>query len=135
MQRVLRALALSTLILSPAAGAAAAAQAPAPDAAEAEDLQGTVGVCVRWGADPTRLAEVVVVRPSGDARVDALAASTLRNMPFPKPAGDAGGWRAISMGVGGSEPLEEAPDCGGLSSSVADEEPLFTRPLPKQTAA
>jgi hypothetical protein len=132
MNRVLRALALSTLMMFPAAGAALA-QAPGAADAEAEDLQGTVGLCVRWGADPTRLADVVVVRPSGDDRVDAMASAAVRSMPLPKPPGDTGGWRAMSLGVGGAEPLAEAPDCGGLASMV--DEPLFSRPLPPQIAA
>jgi hypothetical protein len=131
---MLRALALSTLILIPGAGAAAAVEtAAAPQMVEDEDLKGAVGVCVRWGADPTRVAEVVVVKPSGDDRVDALATATLKEMPFPKPAGDTGGWRAMSMGIGGAEPLSEAPSCDGLSSVV--DEPLFTRPLPRKMVA
>lgn len=130
MTRVLRAAALSALILFPAAGVAAAAEAPAPDAAPPK---GAVGLCVRWGADPTKLAEVVLVKPSGDPRVDAMVPEALRAMPFPKPDGDTGAWRAMSVGVGGAEPLDEAPDCGSLASTV--DEPIFTRPLPRKTIA
>jgi hypothetical protein len=134
MDRVFRALALSSMILFPAAGAAAAADTQAaPGAAEAQELKGTVGLCVRWGADPTRVAEVVVVQPSGDARVDAMASATLKTMPFPRPDGDSGSWRAMSMGIGGAEPLAKAPSCDGLSSVV--DEPLFTRPLPRNMVA
>lgn|GEM_PF-7093869 len=129
MTRVFRAAALSALILFPAAGLAAA-EVPAPDAAPPK---GAVGVCVRWGADPTRLAEVVLVKPSGDPRVDVMVPEALRAMPFPKPDGDTGAWRAMSVGVGGAEPLSEAPDCGGLASTV--DEPIVDRPLPRKTIA
>lgn len=126
MTRKLRAAALSVLILVPAAGAAAAAEDAAPP-------KGAVGVCVRWGADPTKLAEVVLVKPSGDPRVDVMVPEALRAMPFPRPDGDTGAWRAMSVGVGGAEPLDEAPDCGGLASTV--DEPIFSRPLPRKTIA
>jgi hypothetical protein len=131
MDRLLRALALSAMLLAPAGAAFAQAPAATPD----EDVQGAVGVCVRWGADPTRLADVVVVKPSGDARVDAVALSALREMPLPKPPGDTGAWRPMNMGIGGAEPSDTPPDCGGLAASVSDDEPLVTRPLPKQIAA
>ncbi|MCR5879213.1 hypothetical protein [Phenylobacterium sp. J367] len=137
MNRSFRALALAAAVLSPIPAVAAGAVVdPAAAPAADDDIRGTVGVCVRWGADATKLAEVVVVKPSGDARVDALAAGTLRELPFPKPPGDTGAWRAMSMGIGGAEPPAEPPSCAGLSSVVSDEsEPLADKPLPKQIAA
>lgn len=126
MTRMLRAAALSALILVPSAGVVAAAEDAAPP-------KGAVGVCVRWGADPTKLAEVVLVKPSGDPRVDVMVPEALRAMPFPKPDGDTGAWRAMSVGVGGAEPLDEAPDCGSLASTV--DEPITARPLPRKTIA
>ncbi|MDB5421430.1 MAG: hypothetical protein JWR59_1377 [Brevundimonas sp.] len=86
-------------------------ETPAP----APRLVGVVGICVRWEADPLHVAEVVVVRPSGNPTLDAAMAPTAKATNWPKVAGDTGGWtgRWVSMG-GVPIPPGPQPDCSHL---------------------
>jgi hypothetical protein len=122
MTKPARALTLALMI----AGSAVAAPATAAPA-EAPPV-GVVGLCVRWGVDPLRIADAIVVESSGNLEVDALASAAVRSAAIPKPEDDTGGWRALSMGFGGVEPPASPPDCGSLQDVSA--EPATPAPAP-----
>lgn len=120
---------LALIILTLGAGAAQAADQAPDDAA----MTGVVGVCVRWGAGASRVSDVVVVKPSGNAVLDAAVPETLKSLDWPSPAGDTGGWTALSVGVGGAEPGGQPPSCEGLASVATTPQPAqpaFERPIP-----
>lgn len=78
-------------------------------------LAGVVGVCARWEADPLRVAEVVVVRPSGNAALDGAVGPTVKATAWPKTAGDTGGWTGRWISIGGVPiPPGPQPDCSTL---------------------
>lgn len=129
MKRIATGLALIFLTFGPGAVQAAETAPPSAEAA----LQGVVGVCVRWGASSSHLSDVVVVKPSGNALLDAAIPETLKGLDWPSPQGDTGGWTALSVGVGGVEPTGEAPSCDGLASvatTPAPASPEFERAIP-----
>jgi hypothetical protein len=96
--------------------AAARAQPPAVEPfllqpTPEEQAIGAVDVCVRWGADPAHLAEVIMTNSSGDKDLDARIPDMIRSMPYPKPADDAGEWFGLSLSFGAAEPHHTLPDC------------------------
>ncbi|HEY8572760.1 hypothetical protein [Phenylobacterium sp.] len=108
---------LTLLFPAAAAAFALAGFAHADEAAEAmPSPQGTVGVCVRWGADANKLADVVVVEPSGDQTLDTAIPGTLLGMPWKRPQGYGGEWVGLSVGVAGSQPKGKVPDCASLAA-------------------
>ncbi len=76
-----------------------------------EQLIGAVDVCVRWGADPAHLSDVVMVNSSGDKDLDAKIPDMIRDIPYPRPDGDAGQWFGLSLSFGAAEPHKTLPDC------------------------
>jgi len=125
-------------LLIPAAAAALSfaglARAEEPSAGEQDPaMKGTVGVCVRWGADPAHLAEVIIVEPSGNSALDSVVPNTLRGMEWKKPDGYQGEWIGLSVGVAGASPTGRVPDCGSLTEpAMGPARPLATG---KKTAA
>jgi hypothetical protein len=94
-----------------------AAGTPAPAAADDDaDLRGTAGVCIRWGADPHRVEEAVVVVSSGNPTLDAALPPTILNMPWERPAspGYRGEWIGIVMAVAGAPANIPLPKCDTL---------------------
>ena len=93
---------------------ATAATVGAAVAAEATPIQGAVGVCMRWGADPEHVVDVVVVHPSGNPVLDAAIPDTIRQMVWPrtmKPK-EEGAWVGIWMTVDGADmPQGPLPTC------------------------
>lgn len=93
------------------AGAAAAAE-PTP-------IQGAVGVCLRFGPDPGRAVDVVVVHPSGNPVLDANIPDTIRQLSWPvtmKPK-EEGAWVGVWMTVDGADmPQGPLPDCATADS-------------------
>ena len=73
---------------------------------------------MRWGAAADKLAEVVVVEPSGNALLDSAIPNTLREMPWAKPQGYGGEWVGLSVGVAGSKPTGKVPSCNSLAEEV-----------------
>ncbi|WGM45780.1 hypothetical protein KOAAANKH_00644 [Brevundimonas sp. NIBR10] len=82
---------------------------------QAPRLAGVVGVCARWESDSLRVVEVIVVRPSGNATLDAAVPPTVKATAWPKPAGDTGGWTGRWVAIGGVPiPPGPQPDCSAL---------------------
>ena len=76
-----------------------------------DTVNGAIGVCVRWtDADHSHVTDVVIVEPSGDAKVDADAPAMIRSIPFPMPMGYAGEWIGLGLSFTGAPPRPE-PDC------------------------
>lgn len=127
---------ISTLWLS-GAGLAAATEPAAPETPQAgPSLKGTVGVCVRWGADDHHVEEAVVVKPSGNAILDATIPDTLRALTWARPPGDTGAWTPLNVSVDGAPPAQEMPSCEGLTqagSRPAPEPAAPERPLPVES--
>ena len=102
-----------------AATAAGAQTAPSPGPQDgfllqptpAEQLIGAVDVCVRWGADPAHLSDVVMTNSSGDTDLDARIPDMIRDIPYPRPDSDAGEWFGLSLSFGAAEPHKALPDC------------------------
>lgn len=102
-----------------ACATAAPAQAPDPapqggvllQATPEEQLIGAVDVCVRWGADPTHLSDVVMTNSSGDKDLDARVPGMIRDIPYPRPEFDSGEWFGLSLLFGAAEPHKTLPDC------------------------
>ena len=80
---------------------------------------GAVDVCVRWGADPAHLAEVVMTNSSGDKDLDAKIPDMIRSIPYPKPADDTGEWFGLSLSFGAAEPHHAPPDCEAAVRAAA----------------
>ena len=89
------------------AGGAAVAAEPTP-------IQGAVGVCMRFGPDPGRAVDVVVVHPSGNPVLDVNIPDTIRQLSWPvtmKPK-EEGAWVGIWMTVDGADmPQGALPSC------------------------
>lgn len=89
------------------AGGAAAAAEPTP-------IKGAVGVCMRFGPDPGRAVDVVVVHSSGNPLLDAGIPDTIRQLSWPvtmKPK-EEGAWVGIWMTVDGADmPQGPLPNC------------------------
>jgi hypothetical protein len=98
------------------AATAALAQAPSQDGVllqptPEEQLIGAVDVCVRWGADPAHLSDVVMVNSSGDKALDARIPGMILDIPYPRPQDDAGQWFGLSLSFGAAQPHGTLPDC------------------------
>ncbi|MGZ5983999.1 MAG: hypothetical protein ACXWK7_03590, partial [Caulobacteraceae bacterium] len=99
------------LVLVLAGADSALAQAPyLLEPTPQEKAIGAVDVCVRWGADPAHLAEVIMTNSSGDKDLDAKIPDMIRSIPYPKPTDDAGEWFAARRGAGHADRRERAPD-------------------------
>ena len=78
----------------------AAAPSPPPRATLQMAVNGVVGVCVRWGADPRHVEEAVVAVTSGNAALDSAIPATVRAMDW-TPAGNyRGQWVGYWLTVG-----------------------------------
>ena len=107
----MRRLALALGLVLASAGAARA-QAPfLLEPTPEEKAIGAVDVCVRWGADPAHLAEVIMTNSSGDKDLDAKIPDMIRSIPYPKPADDDGEWFGLSLSFGAAAPRRTPPDC------------------------
>lgn len=90
-----------------------------------EQTIGAVDVCVRWGADPAHLADVLMTNSSGDKDLDAKIPDMVRSMPYPRPAGDDGAWFGLSLSFGAAEPHHALPDCdAAIKALTAGAEPI-----------
>ena len=76
-----------------------------------EKTVGAVDVCVRWGADPAHLAEVIMTNSSGDRDLDAKIPDMIRAIPYPRPPDDAGEWFGLNLSFGAAPPHHAPPDC------------------------
>ncbi len=90
---------------------------PTPQTATA--TRGVAGVCVRWDRTRrSRAAEAVVVRSTGNARLDQRMQETIPQWDWPTAVDDyRGQWVGIWLAVGGAEPVEAdtpLPDCSSL---------------------
>jgi hypothetical protein len=101
--------------LTLACAGAARAQAPSAgfllEPTPEQKAIGAVDVCVRWGADPAHLADVLMTNSSGDKDLDAKIPDMIRSIPYPKPADDTGEWFGLSLSFGAAEPHHALPDC------------------------
>lgn len=89
------------------------------DAPHATATRGVAGVCVRWDRTrPSRAAEAVVVRSTGNARLDRRMQETIPQWDWPTAVDDyRGQWVGIWLAVGGAEPVggdTPLPDCSSL---------------------
>ncbi len=80
---------------------------------------GAVDVCVRWGADPAHLADVIMTNSSGDKDLDAKIPDMIRSIPYPKPMDDDGSWFGLSLSFGAAEPHHTLPDCEAATRAAA----------------
>jgi len=103
------------------AGLLATAAAPAPTLAPQEtatDRRGVAGLCIRWSRSrPSRVAEAVIVRSTGNRSLDRRLTNAIPQMEWPTGVDDyRGQWLGIWMAVGGAESppaTEPLPDCSG----------------------
>lgn len=103
------------------AGMLATAAAPTPtpvlqDAATSR--RGVAGLCIRWERRrPSRVAEAVIVRSSGNPALDRRISNAIPEMDWPIGVDDyRGQWLGIWMAVGGADSppaTEPLPDCTG----------------------
>jgi hypothetical protein len=84
-----------------------------------EKAIGAVDVCVRWGADPAHLADVIMTNSSGDKTLDAKIPDMIRSIPYPKPMDDDGAWFGLSLSFGAAEPHHTLPDCDAATRAPA----------------
>ena len=83
-----------------------------------QKLIGAVDVCVRWGADPAHLADVLMTNSSGDKDLDARIPDMIRSIPYPKPMDDDGSWFGLSLSFGAAEPHHALPDCEAATKAL-----------------
>lgn len=104
-------IAVATLALGVAAPAAA-------------QVRATVGVCLRWGASPDHVEDVVIVVPSGNPVLDAALPDSIRQMQWRAPTNPAKrrDWLGVWMSVDG------APVPPGLPPSCAKADELLGHP-------
>ncbi|HEY4031960.1 MAG TPA: hypothetical protein VGM25_16560 [Caulobacteraceae bacterium] len=110
-------------------GSACAARAQGPFLLEPtpeEKLIGAVDVCVRWGADPAHLADVIMTNSSGDTGLDAQIPDMIRSIPYPRPADDTGEWFGLNLSFGAAEPHHALPDCDAAVSAAPPLDPPAT---------
>jgi hypothetical protein len=89
-----------------------------PQEAAATDRRGVAGVCIRWDRRrPSRVAEAIIVRSTGNARLDRRISDAIPEMDWPTGVDDyRGQWLGIWMAVGGAEAppaTDPLPDCSG----------------------
>lgn len=103
------------------AGLLATTPASAPPVASqdtATDRRGVAGVCIRWERSRrSRVAEAVIVRPTGNAALDRRISDAIPNMDWPVGVENyRGQWVGIWMAVGAAESpaaTDPLPDCSG----------------------
>jgi hypothetical protein len=85
-----------------------------------QPVQGTVGVCVRWGDDPAHVQEAIVVQPSKNSALNDAVPNHVRSMDWPRPSKDyAGEWVGMNLVFGQSNPPQGVPDCKTLNQARA----------------
>jgi hypothetical protein len=82
--------------------------------AEAPEVRGTAGVCIRWADDPDHVADAVVVVPSGNDALDQALPASVKTMRWPRPTGDKGEWMGITIAVGEGPASQTLPSCNQL---------------------
>ncbi len=90
----------------------------------------TVGVCLRWGASPDHVEDVVVVVPSGNPVLDAALPDSVRQMQWPAPKSPAKrwDWLGVWMSVDGAPvPPGPPPSCARADKLLRHPD-LDTRP-------
>jgi hypothetical protein len=76
---------------------------------------GTVGLCIRWAADPRHVADAVVVVSSGDEDLDQGVASAVRRMEWEQPDRYHGEWIGMNMAIGAGAPTgQPLPKCDAV---------------------
>ena len=103
------------------AGLLATASAPAPTLAPQDSMtsrRGVAGICIRWDRSrPSRVAEAIIVRSTGNSALDRRIANAIPEMDWPVGVDDyRGQWLGIWMAVGGADSppaTEPLPDCSG----------------------
>ena len=88
-----------------------------------EAFPGAVDVCVRWGADPAHVSDVILVASSGDKDLDAKIPDMIRSIPYPKPDGDAGEWFGLSLSFSAAPPHAALPDCDAVVGAAKRADP------------
>ena len=93
------------------AGGIARAQGVLLEPTPEEKAIGAVDVCVRWGADPAHLSDVIMTNSSGDKDLDAKIPGMILSIPYPRPDGDDGAWFGLNLSFGAATPHHTLPDC------------------------
>lgn len=96
----------------------------------AAQVRATVGVCLRWGASPDHVEDVVIVVPSGNPVLDAALPDSIRQMQWPAPKSPAKrrAWLGVWMSVDGAPvPPGPPPSCARADKLLRHPE-LDTRP-------
>ena len=107
-----RAIAAATAIFV-ASTSAASAQAQA--GAQTAPIRGTVGVCVRWGSDPTHVEEAVIVAPSRNDALNSFVTGQMKAVEWQKPDSTYHGqWEGVNLVFGQIDPDTKLPDCKSL---------------------
>jgi hypothetical protein len=117
---------LVLLSATAAAASLAAAPSPPPRATLQMAVNGVVGVCVRWGADPRHVEEAVVAVTSGNATLDNAIPATVRAMEWAPAANYRGQWVGYWLTVGNrhSIPVSDSyPACSHLPAPPARSAP------------
>lgn len=94
------------------------------------EVRTTVGVCLRWGASPDHVEDVVVVVSSGNRVLDAALPDSVRQMQWPAPKSPAKrrAWLGVWMSVDGAPvPPGPPPSCARADKLLRHPE-LDTRP-------
>lgn len=76
-----------------------------------------VGICVRWEANPERVAEAVVVTSSGDVAVDQKVRDSTKNVKLRRPASTSykGQWIGMVVATSPDRPKVSVPSCAHLT--------------------
>jgi hypothetical protein len=101
--------------------ASTAASAQTQPVANGAPLTGTVGVCIRWGADPAHVEDALVVAPSRNDALNAFVTTQIKAMEWQRPKSDYHGeWEGVNLVFGQTDPDSKLPDCRGVhdTSSV-----------------
>jgi hypothetical protein len=92
--------------------AATASSAQTPPVASGDGLTGTVGVCIRWGADPAHVEEALVVAPSRNDALNSFVTTQIKAMEWQRPKSDYHGeWEGVNLVFGHADPDSKLPDC------------------------
>ena len=103
---------LSVMALSALACAMAAQEVG--EEVDSSIMRGTAGVCIRWGADLSRVEEAVVVVSSGNPNLDASLPVSLPRWSWPRGDGQPGRWIGIWVSIGEAGVRRDPPDCSDL---------------------
>jgi hypothetical protein len=103
---ILPALALFTSLQSPSAATQPVDRPTAP-----------IGVCVRWAANPDRVADAIIVTSSGSAALDRKVRDQTLSMTMRRPtsAKYQGQWVGIIVATSPTPPKVAVPSCAHLS--------------------